>query len=152
MHRTVLLINIVQREPTADQLCGKALPVSIVLVPKDGLAATRRLVERLIVKELNVRPHQIFDDIDDSIVVEEFSEQYASLAHLRDLEHLSWRIGLRVNVVGIADREIAVASISTGLGEYAVVLVAQVFDQVAIKQGTNSKVATFAKVSDLILV
>ena len=70
LHRAVVHIHIIQGEPTTDQVGRCTTPVGIVLVPEDGPTMIGRFVERLIVKKLDVGAEQIFNDVEDAVVVD----------------------------------------------------------------------------------
>lgn len=54
LHCAVVQLYVVESEPAADQVRGQAFPVGVVLVPEDGTAMVRGLVERLVVELLYV--------------------------------------------------------------------------------------------------
>ena len=85
LHRTIVCIHVIQREPRAHEVCRCAAPIGIVLVPVDGTAMIGWLVESLVVEQLDVGANEIFDDIEDALVVELAAKMDVALTHLHNL-------------------------------------------------------------------
>ena len=122
VHGPVRHVHVVQGEPATHQVGGGALPVAVVLVPEDGTALPGRLEERLVVEKLDVGPEQGLDDVQDGLVIQQFPELDAALAHLHDLQHLLPGFPLLVLVFRVIDGEVAVPAAFARCVECAVVL------------------------------
>ena len=71
LHGAVVQVHVVQGQPAANQVGGQTFPVSIVLVPEDRPPMMRRLIYRLVVKELDIGADDVFDDVEDTLMVGE---------------------------------------------------------------------------------
>ena len=127
-----------------------AFPIGVVLVPEHGAAIVCGFKEGLVVKELDIGPDQILGDIEDTRVVEQVAEGQTAFAHLHDLQHLFVRREFFLQIVRVADGQIAKAVARARLGKYAVVLAAQYLEGVGVEQGANGEKAARAKRIDLL--
>ena len=94
LHRAVVNVHIVQRQPAAHQVGRGAAPVGVVLVPERGAAVAGRFVQRLVVEKLDVRSDQVFDHVQNAVVVEQAPKVDVVFAHLHDLKHLLFTDGV----------------------------------------------------------
>ena len=69
---------------------------------------------------------------EDAGVVEQLPEVDAALAHLHDLQHLLVGVVLFVEIVGVADGQVAEAPVLARLGKEAIVFIAQRGDEIVV--------------------
>ena len=93
-----------------------------------------RLVQGLVVKQLQVGADQVFGNVEEAVVVQEPAVEDAALAHLHDLQHLFVRGGGRLP---LGAGEVAHPRGLAGLGEKAVVLLPQLAHFPFLEQGAD---------------
>ena len=128
LHCAVVQLDVVESEPTADQIWWKAFPVGIVLVPKDGSPMVWGLVQRLVVEELYVGSDDVLNDVEDSLMVGKLVEAEIVLGDLHELEHLLLLFFTMVVVI-FDDSQVADGPFSaTPEGEFFIVLLAHLLE------------------------
>ena len=138
LHSAVVHIDVVERDPAADQVCRDTFPVTVVLMPVDGTGVMGGFEQGLIVKQLNVRAYQIFYDIENLIIKEKLTIVDVAFAHLHNLKHLAISFIFLLDVFGVSDGEIAeFALAATGKLELVVVFAPQQLDGFIVQHPTD---------------
>ena len=151
LHGAVVQVYVVEREPAADQIGGQAFPVGVVLVPEYGAAVVGRLVDGLVVEELDVGAENVFDDVEKAFVVGELVEADVVLGDLHELEQLLLVVAVVV-VVFAGDGQVADGTFAAaGEGEFGVVFGAHLVDEVIFEHFADDQETVFPEAGDLLL-
>ena len=112
-----------------------------------------RLVDGLVVEELDVGAENVFDDIEKAFVVGELVEADVVLGDLHELEQLLLLLVVAVVVVVFAgDGQVADGTFAAaGEGEFGVVFGAHLVDEVIFEHFADDQETVFPEAGDLLL-
>ena len=143
LHCAIVQVDVVKREPAADQVRGKAPPVGVVLVPEDRSPVMRRFVKPLVVEQLNVGSDYIFDDVEYALMVGELVKLDVVLGNLHELEHLLLPIFIVVMIIfedgQVSNRPFPAAPER----EFFVVLFAHFLDKIVFEHFADNQETVF---------
>ena len=103
MHRAIVDIYIIKCQPATDKVGRHALPIGVVLVPKDRAAVVGGFVEGLVMEELDIGADKILGDLEDTLIVQQLPKVEAAFAHLHNLQHLLIGVVFFIEIVGVVD-------------------------------------------------
>ena len=151
LHGAVVEVNVVEREPAADQVGGQALPVGVVLVPEYGAAVVGWLVDGLVVEELDVWAENILNNVQKALVIGELVEAKVVLGDLHELEQFLLVVAVVV-VVFAGDGQVADGAFAAaGEGEFGVVFGAHLVDEFIFEHLADDQESVLPEAGDLFL-